>query len=70
MNDRLPFDIDALEVSPALPRFHARHDAVSRTYLYLISRRRTAFNKRLVWWVKDRLAKWTAPVGAVLLSLT
>ena len=37
------------------PRFHARHDAVSRTYLYRISRRRTAFDKPFVWWVKDRL---------------
>jgi tRNA pseudouridine38-40 synthase len=55
LNDRLPFDVNVLEVSPAAPRFHARHDAVSRTYLYRISRRRTAFDKRLVWWVKDRL---------------
>jgi tRNA pseudouridine38-40 synthase len=55
LNDRLPFDVNVLEVSPAPPRFHARHDAVSRTYLYRISRRRTAFDKRCVWWVKDRL---------------
>ena len=55
LNDRLPFDVNVLEVSAAPPRFHARHDAVSRTYLYRISRRRTAFDKRLVWWVKDRL---------------
>jgi tRNA pseudouridine38-40 synthase len=55
LNDRLPFDVNVLEVEPAPPKFHARHDAVSRTYLYRISRRRTAFDKRLVWWVKDRL---------------
>ena len=55
LNDRLPFDVNVLEVSPAAARFHARHDASSRTYLYRISRRRTAFDKRLVWWVKDRL---------------
>jgi tRNA pseudouridine38-40 synthase len=55
LNDRLPFDVNVLEVSPAPPGFHARHDAVSRTYLYRILRRRTAFDKRLVWWVKDRL---------------
>jgi tRNA pseudouridine38-40 synthase len=47
--------VNVLEVGPAPPRFHARHDAVSRTYLYRISRRRTAFDKRLVWWIKDRL---------------
>jgi len=55
LNDRLPFDVNVLAVEPAAPDFHARHDAVSRTYLYRISRRRTAFDKRLVWWVKDRL---------------
>jgi tRNA pseudouridine38-40 synthase len=55
VNDRLPFDVNVLEVSPAPPRFHARHDALSRTYLYRISRRRTAFDKRYVWWVRDRL---------------
>jgi len=55
LNDRLPFDVNVLSVEKASPRFHARHDARSRTYLYRISRRRTAFDKRLVWWVKDRL---------------
>ena len=55
LNDRLPFDVNVLSVEPAAAAFHARHDAVSRTYLYRISRRRTAFDKRLVWWVKDRL---------------
>jgi tRNA pseudouridine38-40 synthase len=55
LNDRLPFDINVLAVEAALPRFHARHDAISRTYLYRISRRRSAFDKRFVWWVKDRL---------------
>jgi tRNA pseudouridine38-40 synthase len=55
LNDRLPFDVNVLSVEPAGPSFHARHDAKSRTYLYRISRRRTAFDKRWVWWVKDRL---------------
>jgi tRNA pseudouridine38-40 synthase len=55
LNDRLPFDVNVLAVEPAPPAFHARHDALSRTYLYRISHRRTAFDKRLVWWVKDRL---------------
>jgi tRNA pseudouridine38-40 synthase len=35
--------------------FHARHDAVSRVYLYQISTRRTAFAKPFVWWIKDTL---------------
>jgi tRNA pseudouridine38-40 synthase len=55
LNDRLPFDINVLEAAPAPPGFHARHDARSRTYLYRISRRRTALEKRFVWWIKDPL---------------
>jgi len=55
LNERLPFDVHVLAAEPAPPRFHARHDAKSRTYLYRISRRRTAFGKPFVWWVKDRL---------------
>ncbi len=55
LNDLLPADINILEIEKAPKNFHARHDAVSRSYLYQISRRRTAFGKRYVWWVKDRL---------------
>jgi tRNA pseudouridine38-40 synthase len=55
LNERLPADINVLLVEKAPPRFHARHSATSRTYLYRISRRRTAFDKPFVWWVKDRL---------------
>ncbi|MGH9176068.1 MAG: tRNA pseudouridine(38-40) synthase TruA, partial [Vicinamibacterales bacterium] len=35
--------------------FHARHAAVGRSYLYQVSRRRTAFAKPFVWWVKEPL---------------
>ncbi len=55
INDELPPDINILRISRAEPRFHARHHAVARSYLYQISRRRTAFGKRLVWWIKDEL---------------
>jgi tRNA pseudouridine38-40 synthase len=55
LNDELPADVNILEVEKAHRNFHARHDAVSRTYLYQISRRRTAFGKRYVWWIKDKL---------------
>jgi tRNA pseudouridine38-40 synthase len=55
LNDNLPANINILRVENAAPRFHARHHAVSRSYLYLIARRRTAFGKRYVWWVKDNL---------------
>src|SRR5262245_27218401 len=55
LNNRLPSDINLLDVAQVPDRFHARHDALSRTYLYQISTRRTAFAKKYVWWVKDRL---------------
>ncbi len=34
---------------------YARHDAVSRTYFYQISTRKTALSKRYVWWIKEPL---------------
>jgi tRNA pseudouridine38-40 synthase len=55
LNDGLPSDINILSIEPVHRRFHARHDAVSRSYLYQIARRRTAFGKALVWWIKDDL---------------
>ena len=42
-------------MSRAPERFHARHDAVLRSYLYQVSTRRTAFAKPYVWWVKEPL---------------
>ena len=53
LNDTLPSDINVLRLEPAAPRFHARHDAVARSYIYQVARRRTAFAKPFVWWVKD-----------------
>lgn len=55
LNDELPGDIHILDVSTAPSSFHARHSAVARSYLYQVSRRRTAFAKPFVWWVKDPL---------------
>ena len=55
LNDLLPHDINILEVEKASQNFHARHDAKSRSYLYQISKRRTAFGKNFVWWIKDKL---------------
>ena len=55
INDALPSDINVLAIELARRRFHARHDAVARSYLYQISRRRTAFAKHFVWWVRDAL---------------
>ena len=55
LNDLLPHDICVLRAARAGDAFHARHDAVSRVYLYQIATRRTAFAKSFVWWIKDRL---------------
>ena len=55
LNDELPADINIIAVEKVPHRFHARHDAVSRSYLYQISRRRTAFGKSLVWWIREPL---------------
>jgi tRNA pseudouridine38-40 synthase len=55
LNDVLPPDINVLAVERVSSRFHARHGAKGRSYLYQISRRRTAFAKPFVWWVKDEL---------------
>jgi tRNA pseudouridine38-40 synthase len=53
LNDALPADIYIRRIDKAPHRFHARHDAVSRSYLYQISRRKTAFYKPFVWWIKE-----------------
>ena len=55
INDALPSDINVLSVEQVRHKFHARHDAVARSYIYQISRRRTAFAKPFVWWVKEDL---------------
>jgi tRNA pseudouridine38-40 synthase len=55
INDALPHDINVLSAERMPPRFHARHSAVARRYRYQISRRRSAFEKNVVWWVRDPL---------------
>jgi tRNA pseudouridine38-40 synthase len=55
INDALPSDVNVLRVEKVRHKFHARHDAVARSYIYQVSRRRTAFAKPFVWWVKDDL---------------
>ncbi len=55
VNDHLPADINVIRIDPVPHRFHARHAAVARSYLYQVARRRSAFAKPYVWWVKDGL---------------
>jgi tRNA pseudouridine38-40 synthase len=54
-NDLLPADITVLAVETVSHRFHARHDAVARRYLYRIARRKMAFGKAYVWWIREPL---------------
>jgi tRNA pseudouridine38-40 synthase len=55
LNDLLPANINVKKVEEAPADFHARHHAKMRSYVYVISKRRTAFGKKYVWWIKDRL---------------
>jgi tRNA pseudouridine38-40 synthase len=52
LDEGLPGDVALRAIAPCPMGFHARHEALSRTYLYQISQRRTAFAKPYVWWVK------------------
>lgn len=66
LNDTLPADINVLALERVPHRFHARHGAVARSYLYQIARRRTAFGKPLVWWIRDALDVVAMQQGAIL----
>ncbi len=54
-NELLPASIVLLEIEPCHPRFHARHSCIGRSYIYQIAKRKTAFHKKYVWWVKEEL---------------
>jgi tRNA pseudouridine38-40 synthase len=68
VNDRLPPDIHILSLAPVGSNFHARHGAASRSYLYQVSRRRTALAKRFVWWVKSPLDTGRMEAAAALVA--
>jgi tRNA pseudouridine38-40 synthase len=55
VNEALPADIYIRSIEKVAHRFHARHDAAARSYVYQISRRKTAFFKPYVWWIKEPL---------------
>ena len=70
----LPGDVAVRSVASCSPGFHARHEAMSRTYLYQLSLRRSAFAKPYLWWVKAPMdlrkleEAWAAFQGAYDLS--
>jgi tRNA pseudouridine38-40 synthase len=51
-NELLPSNIAVLAIVPCHARFHARHSCIGRSYLYQIAKRKSAFNKKYVWWIK------------------
>jgi len=55
LNELLPASINILNVEKVQPRFHARYSAIARSYVYHISKRKSAFGKDFTWWVKDSL---------------
>ncbi len=55
VNDLLPPDIHVAALVPAAERFHARHDAVLRSYVYQVAVRRSVFARKYAWWVKRPL---------------
>jgi tRNA pseudouridine38-40 synthase len=68
LNDLLPADIAILDVLLTNRNFHARHDALSRVYVYQISKRKQAFLKRYVWWINEDLDVQRMQKAASLLS--
>jgi tRNA pseudouridine38-40 synthase len=55
LNESLPADIHVLRADEVPMSFHSRHDALARRYRYQIASRRSAFFKRLIWWVREPL---------------
>ena len=55
LNEELHYDVAVLALREVPPAFHARRSAVSRTYTYRFATRKSAFSKKYVWWIKDRL---------------
>jgi tRNA pseudouridine38-40 synthase len=68
LNDELPADINIIAAHKVPHRFHARHNAVSRSYLYQISRRRSALGKPYVWWIRETLDVGAMREAAALLA--
>lgn len=68
VNAELPADINLLSAERVRPRFHARHDAVARSYVYQVALRRTAFAKPFVWWVREPLDVTIMQRAALTLS--
>ena len=51
----LPYDISIVTIEPCPPEFDPRRDAISRSYIYQIALRKSAFAKSYTWWPKAAL---------------
>jgi tRNA pseudouridine38-40 synthase len=55
LNNELPATVNIKLVEEVNLKFHARYDAKARSYVYHIATRRTAFGKKIAYWIKDFL---------------
>ena len=55
LNEELPHSINIFNVERADDRFHARHSAKSRQYVYKLSKKRNPFERKFIWNIKDNL---------------
>ncbi len=64
----LPADLAILTLTPAPRSFHARHDATARAYRYQLACRRSAFGKRVTWWVGELDVRRMAEAAALFVG--
>ncbi len=55
LNSILPKDIAVLNCTEVSANFHARFDAISRTYIYKIHQQKNVFSENLSWYYKQSL---------------
>lgn len=56
LNARLPEDVAVVDARPAPPGFHARFDAIARSYRYIVApRRREPVGRQYAWLVRGPL---------------
>lgn len=67
VNHKLPADITVVSAEPRPVSFHARHDATEREYVYQIATRKTSFEKKYVWWIKEPLDVKLMQQGAAMI---
>ena len=69
LNAELPEDVAVAEAAEAEPGFHARHDAMARSYRYRVFRRaaRSPFESKRSWWYPHMLDEERLAESAALL---